>query len=78
MDEKTVAPTESPVMQSDIRWLQQRLENAEKKIRILIDMLVSQKVLTPELAKVFSETKGDKGDNTAVLKWYLDKNRKSS
>lgn len=75
MAEKAQGPTEPPVTQNDLRYVQQRVENLSRQIRILIDMLVNNKTITAELAKVFTETKDDKA-NEEVLKWFLDKNRK--
>jgi len=53
---------------SDIRWLQQQIERAERRTRILLDMLVAKKIITEAEAKIFNETKTNSEE---ILEWYL-------
>jgi len=54
--------------QSDIRWLQQQIERAERRMRILLDMLVAKKVINEAEAKIFQETKTNSEE---LLEWYI-------
>lgn len=54
--------------QSDIRWLQQQIERADRRTRMLLDMLIAKKIITEAEAKIFTETKTNSEE---LLEWYI-------
>jgi len=54
--------------QSDYRWLQQQIERSDRKLRILLDMLIAKKVINEAEAKIFQETKTNSEE---LLEWYI-------
>jgi len=52
-----------------------RIEDTNKKIRLLVRILVDKKLIGPELAKTFEETASSSKD---ILAWYLDLEKKNS
>jgi len=64
------------VTQNDLQWHSQRMDRIDKrinrinkKIRLLVRILVDKKIIGPELAKSFEETEAI-ADIEKILKWY--------
>lgn len=53
----------------DIRWMERRMENMQRQIRLIIRIMVDKKLIGEEIAKSFMET----ADKEAVLRWFLDR-----
>ena len=60
---------------TDYEYLSKRIRDQDKKIRLLVRILVDKKVIGPELAKTFEETASSSKD---ILAWYLDLEKKNS
>lgn len=59
----------------DLRWLEERMDrlskqirDTNKRIRLLVRILVDKKIIGPELAKSFEETSAKE-----ILEWYENK-----
>jgi len=54
--------------QSEYDWIQRRLGNVEKKVKLLIGLLVDKKVIGEELGdRLVEETTKD----SDIIKWFL-------
>ena len=53
----------------DIRWMERRMENMRRQIRLIIRIMVDKKLIGEEIAKSFMET----ADKEAILQWFLDR-----
>lgn len=59
------------VYKADYEYLSKRIRTQDKKIRLLVRILVDKKIIGPEVAKSFEET-----SSKDILEWYL-KNEKT-
>lgn len=57
----------------DIRWMERRMENMQKQIRLIIRIMVDKKLIGEEIAKSFMET----ADTEAILQWFLDREKEN-
>lgn len=56
---------ESEVSYSDLDRVNNRIRNIDKKVRLLVRILVDKKIIGTELAKSFEET-----STKEILEWY--------
>jgi len=59
---------EPKVTYDDLNRIDTRIRSIDKKIRLLVRMLVDKKIIGPELAKSFEET--EVTDIKKILEWY--------
>jgi hypothetical protein len=55
--------------QSDITWINQRIDRIEKKCKFIIAIMADKKIITPELAKAIFETKTE--EQLSLIELYL-------
>lgn len=60
---------EASFTREDYRYLQNRMRDQGKKIRLLVRILVDKKIIGEELAKSFEET----ANTDEILQWYLNR-----
>lgn len=58
--------------QSDVTWLSNRIDKLEKKFKIILAIMISKKLIDPEVAKVIYETTPENQAN--IIEWYLKEN----
>jgi hypothetical protein len=62
-------PTPAYAYQSDISWINQRIDRIEKKCKLIIAIMADKKIIAPELAKAIFETKPE--EQLSLIEWYL-------
>jgi hypothetical protein len=68
--EKSVVEPPQFATLSDYRWQQQQIERTERKVRMILDMLIAKKIITEAEAKIFQETNSEE-----IVKWFMERNK---
>ena len=77
------------ITKDELKWIERRIENNDKyitnrvekletKIRLLVRILVDKKMIGAELAKTFEESVAPKRDTTNIMKDFLAKRKLKS
>ncbi len=83
--EKAEAP--ECITKDELKWIERRIENNDKymtnrvqkletKLRLLVRILVDKKLVGTELAKTFEESIEPKRDTSKIVEYYEAKNQK--
>lgn len=61
------------VSKADIDWLSERLMRTEKRLRLILAILIDKKLIGEQMARSIEETVADETpESEAKLKWLLD------